>query len=744
MSTTDELSTLIQNLQKCNNTNECINFDLVSTIQEFLNCLDKNEFEDLDKRISENEKEKEKDHMNSFTSAAIFVENCVKVFGLKIEHLHNLAHNTLYNIHKESKNNNTNKKPLLTSYEEEYLFINEIRNLKNITNENEQVEDETLVKTIPLPTFLFSENVKKKENNEDNKKCSTSNSQIMRLTEDELGKKKKEANEESVAKGKDRNKTDMSDGLDSANERIEEQITEIELIEKNSINSLNFDKIFLENDGILLLDINDYNIFIDDQHDFSIKNKNSTILFEKYDFFSRHSTYISSNNLSKYIEPKKSVEDIYKIFTINDLLSEKLPSDIFLFKQHFSDYDFSLGILKNKKYVLNKFQDQKKYFYILDDNTHMDNNRPIQLLEKNDINKKLPNYYILNCYNIKNSKYFLTYMQPSQILDIIKRNETGYRGDLMGESALFSPHENKQSVKDAQDTTSNNASNDSSAFDENASNLSNDQKLFNQIRIPDIYIQKLGLNFSYYHLEPLLYYLIKDLKKKKNVEKFFSISFSDENANYDFDILKDDEYQEGKDLEGATVEEKLTMDNFMDARSLNDDINDDLPLEVFYKKDSGDGFFVPFDEDIHERVNKWNIFLEEKLELLRKQPRYDVDIYKKNIINYTMNCGDKIPFTNLIRDKEQYQICRNFLTILMLINTDVLNIKEIKRNHGFSNDVTNYEINIKKENVQEYLSASKRFKNTSFAIKDKKRKTELKNGNKDIYPSKRKTEAKNG
>ncbi|SOV20432.1 conserved Plasmodium protein, unknown function [Plasmodium gaboni] len=89
MSTTDELNLLIQNLQKCNNANECINFDLASTIQGFLNCLDKNVLENIDKGLGENEYEKEV--VDSFTSAAIFVENCVKIFSQKIEHLHNFS-----------------------------------------------------------------------------------------------------------------------------------------------------------------------------------------------------------------------------------------------------------------------------------------------------------------------------------------------------------------------------------------------------------------------------------------------------------------------------------------------------------------------------------------------------------------------------------------------------------------------------------------------------------------------------
>ncbi|CRG95434.1 conserved Plasmodium protein, unknown function [Plasmodium gallinaceum] len=663
MSTTDELSILMQNLQKCSNTNECINFDLTSTLQGFLNYLDKNIFENVEKKINENENEK--DFMNSFTSAAIFVENCVKIFSQKIEYLHNLAHNTLYNIYKENKNSNASKKHLITSYEEEYLFINEIKNLKN-TSENEIIEDELLVKTIPLPTFLFTENIKKKENNVDN-----------------INKLNDENNTENINESK--------------NEM--EQINEFEVIEKNSLNSLNFDKMFLENDGILLLDINDYNIFINDQYDFSIQNKNSSILFEKYDFFSRHSTYLS-NNLSKFIEEKKNVEDIYKINHISDFLSEKVCFDIFLFKQDFFDYDFSLGILKNKKNILNKYHEQKKCFYLLEENTHMDGNKSLSI--ETDI-KKLPNYYILNYQNVKNCDDFFRYMQPNEILDIMKKNIKQDENEVEKETFI---------VK-----------------------YSNDQKIFHQMKIPELYIQKLGLNFSFYYLEPLIYNLIKDLKRKKSVEKFFSLDFYDDKPNYDFDILVDDEFNDGKNQENKLIEEKLTLDNFMDVKSFNDDINN-LPLEVFEKKNS-DEFFVSFQDEIHERVNRWNLFLEEKLEILRKQPKYDVDDYKKNIINYTINSGNKIYFSNLLKDKEQYQTCRNFLTILMLINADILDIKEVN-NKSNSNDVSNYEIYIKKENIQEYLSTSKRFKNTSFIIKDKKRKTKLSNNIKDILPLKKK------
>ncbi|CRG98829.1 conserved Plasmodium protein, unknown function [Plasmodium relictum] len=679
MSSSDELSILMQNLQKCNNTNECINFDLTSTLQGFLNHLDKNIFENSEKI---NENENEKDFMNSFTSAAIFVENCVKIFSQKIEYLHNLAHNTLYNIYKENKNSNSSKKQLITAYEEEYLFINEIKNLKNTASENEIIEDDLLVKTIPLPTFLFSENIKKKENNDGEINTLNNNSNT-------------------------KNDLESNNGI--------EHINEFEILEKNSLNSLNFDKMFLENDGVLLLDINDYNIFINDQFNFSIQNKNSTILFEKYDFFSRHSTYLS-NNLSKYIEEKRNVEDIYKINHIGDLLCEKLCFDIFLFKQDFFDYDFSLGILRNKKNILNKYDEQKKCFYILDENTHTDGNKSLTV--ETDI-KILPNYYVLNCQNIKNCDDFFRYMQPNEILDIIKKN---IKNEKNGKEEISDKENQDEKEKEKEKETYN-------------QKYSNDQKIFHQIKIPELYTQKLGLNFSFYYLEPLIYNLIKDLKRRKNVEKFFSLDFYDDKPNYDCEILIDDEFNDGKNQENRLIEEKLTLDNFVDARSFNDDINN-FPLEVFEKKDS-DQFFVSFDDEIHDRVNKWNLFLEEKLEILRKQPKYDVDDYKKSIINYTMNSGDKIYFSNILKDKDQYQICRNFLTTLMLINVGILDIKKLNDKNS-SNDVSNYEIHIKRENVQEYLSFSKRFKNTSFTIKDKKRKTDAFNGIKDILPLKKK------
>ncbi|GAW79570.1 hypothetical protein, conserved [Plasmodium gonderi] len=775
MSTSDELSVLIQNLQKCNNTSESINFDLASTIQEFLNCLDKNVFEDLEKGINGSEKEKnkgknkgkdkEKDNhtekdlemekqnelMNSFTSAAIFVENCVKIFGLKIEHLHNLAHNTLYNIYKENKNNNSAKKHIIISDEEEYLFINEIKSLKNSQSENEQyLEDDLLIKTIPLPTFLFAENMKKEKSQVSNSNRSESNNCSSNFNGDE---KNRNASSNLTSQGEDvehtlntkwtklgkQVRTDSGD-IESEVPEIDEE--EEEIIDHNSIKSLNFDKIFLENDGILLLDINDYNIFINDQNDFSIQNQMSSALFEKYDFYtSNNSTYLPCANLSKYIEKEKTVDAIYKINSLNDILTNDLCQDIFLFKQDFYDYDFSLGITKNKNSMLNKFKENQKYLHLLDENSHMGENKFITTHEKSQGKKKLPHYYMLNCQNITRSQDFFRYMQPSQIIDIIERNTHRH---------YFSYATNQNDIKDSNDLVGQDRKQDdmSSEILENKltsshmrkHNLdllhSNDEKLFDQIKIPDMYIQKLGLNFSYYHLEPLIYDLIKDLKKKKNVEKFFSINLYDEKQNYEFDILQDEEYADDKIEDNPNAPEKYTTDNFLDVRSLNDDMND-IPLEVFEKKDSSDIFFASFDEDIHDRVNKWNIFLEEKLQMMRKRPKYDVDVYKKHIINYTVNNGEKTSLSNLIKDKEPYEICRNFLTTLMLINTNMLNIREINPTSK-SNDVSNYEINVIKENSQEYLTMSKRFKNTSFIIKDKKRKNDTLGKAKNIQASKRK------
>ncbi|EUD66872.1 hypothetical protein C922_02857 [Plasmodium inui San Antonio 1] len=774
MSTPDELTVLIQNLQKCNNTSESINFDLARTIQEFLNCLDRNVLEELEGGIHEGEREKESDKegekdrdrdvTNSFTSAAIFVENCVKIFGLKIEHLHNLAHNTLYNIYKDNKHSNAGKKHIVMSDEEEYLFINEVKNLKSCPGENEScLEDDLLIKTIPLPTFLFSENVKKKEGSVEMRADMATATvtgtdmdvdsglgtdlSVSHLNADGGGGDDRKGNS-SMSK---QNEGAISEAIaataastNEKNDRLTDETEEV--LEQNSIKPLNFDKMYLENDGILLLDINDYNVFINDQYDFSILNQNSSMLFEKYDFScSRHSTYLSPANLSKYIEREKMVNDIYKAYNFNDLLNDELCSDVFLFKSDFFHYDLALGIIKSKKYLLNRFKEQKKYLYVLDENAHMDKDRMgTPTFEKNEIKRKLPHYYMLNCQNIKHAEDFFTYMQPSQIIDIITRN---------AERQYFScPPSGETSQRRQCDSTSGANSpsgavappvDPSSTLRDTLPPRSNDQKLFEQIKIPDIYIQKLGLNFDYYHLEPLIYNLIKELKKKKNVEKYFSLDLFDEKNNYDLDILQDEDYVDDQNEENTIAEGhcNLTSENFLDVRSLNDGMLDgmidDIPLDVFEKKDSSDAFFASFDDDIHDRVNKWNVFLEEKLQLLRSHPKYDVDVYKKNIIHYTVNSGEKIPLCNLIQHREPYQVCRNFLTTLMLINTDMLQISQVNR-HSQSNDVSNYQINVKKENVQEYLASSKKFKNTSFVLKDKKRKTASKGGTRNAKSAKKK------
>ncbi|CAG9482776.1 unnamed protein product [Plasmodium vivax] len=773
MSTPDELTALIQNLQKCNNTSESINFDLASTIQEFLNCLDRNVLEELEggahegekeresdrEREKEGEREREQDVANSFTSAAIFVENCVKIFGLKIEHLHNLAHNTLYNIYRENKHSNAGKKHMVMSDEEEYLFINEVKNLKSCPGESEPcMEEDLLVKTIPLPTFLFSENVKKKEGAAEvdselgidlsadldtPRRSDNGSGTDDRRGHSNLSKESEEAARE--ANGETDSIASSPAWRKGENDRLTEEAEEV--LEQNSLKPLNFDKMYLENDGILLLDINDYNVFINDQYDMSILNQNSSMLFEKYDFScSRHSTYLSPANLTKYIEREKTVGDIYRTYHFNDILSDDLCSDVFLFKSDFSHYDLALGIIKSKKYLLSRFKEQKKYLYVLDENAHMDKDRVgTSTIEKNDIKRKLPHYYMLNCQNIKRAQDFFTYMQPSQIIDIITRNaRRRYLSCLpSGETSQGGQSGNAAGA----DSPVGGAASHTSPPAPPPPGRSTDQKLFEQIKIPDIYVQKLGLNFRYYHLEPLIYNLIKELKKKKNVEKYFSLNLFDEQNNYDFDILQDEEYADEQNEGNAAAEGEgnLADENFLDVRSLNGDMvggmmggmMDDIPLDVFEKKDSSDAFFASFDEDIHDRVNKWNAFLEEKLQLLRSHPKYDVDQYKKNIIHHTLNSGAKTPLCNLIKDREPYQVCRNFLTTLMLINTNMLQISEVNQ-HSQSNDVSNYQINVKKENVQEYLGSSKRFKNASFAIKDKKRKTASKGGTRNAKPAKKK------
>ncbi|SOV73660.1 conserved Plasmodium protein, unknown function [Plasmodium sp. gorilla clade G3] len=789
MSTTDELNLLIQNLQKCNNANECINFDLASTIQGFLNCLDKNVLENIDKGLGENEYEKEV--VDSFTSAAIFVENCVKIFSQKIEHLHNLAHNTLYNIYKENKHNSSSKKnQLIISDEEEYLYINEIKNMKNIQHDNDTIEDDILIKTIPFPTFLFSDNIKKtKDINED--------------------KRKRDLNKNDEDKEKDNKYKD--DDIDPINE--------FEITENNTVNTLNFEKIYLENDGILLLDINDYNIFIDDPYNFSIENKNSTILFEKYDFFSRHSTYLSSNTLSKYVVENKNMDHIYKLYNhITDIINKNICFDIFLFKQDFFDYDFSLGILKNKKSILKKFKQQQKKLHLLEENTHMDNHINNNYhLQKYDINRPLPNYYMLHCYNIKNYQDFFRYMQPNYILEIIKRdilkeicNTNQQEKSIQNEAyGIYNEQKNDNTVEntekkenyhkdnniddsqykdntqyydnpfynyiisdniiqfdhfiddnmiyfdenfyknhivydtninDLDKNTNKNQANDEKhiignlypnnmnqekqknfLMSSNINNISNDQKLFNQIKIPELYIQKLGLNFSYYHLEPLIYNFIKTLKKKNDIEKFFSVNLFDDKPIYEFDILRDDDYDEQKNDDNKNhIEENNNFDNFIDKSILNDEM-DNIPIGIFENDHLDNTFIMNDDQELQDRVSKWNAFLEEKLEILKRQPKYDVDLYKKNIINYAINNGDNISFTKLIKNKDKFEISRNFLTTLMLINADILNIKKINK-HKKSNNVSNYEIHIKKENLQQYLSISKQVQKKSLLITEKKRK----------------------
>ncbi|CXH92168.1 conserved Plasmodium protein, unknown function [Plasmodium berghei] len=757
----DEVRLLIQNLQKCNNTNECINFDLASTIQEFLNSLDKNSFEDIDKTIRENEKDK--DLMNSFTSAAIFLENCVKILGLKIEHLHNLAHNTLYNIYKENKNSNSNKKQLLIIDEEEYLYINEIKNLKNTITENDIIEEDLLVKTIPLPTFLFTDHIRVKNKTENHKN-------IIKYDEKDnfLINKKKLLNEPDIenipyidtlgnesinsieTKIMDLNSTNSYKNMDNLN-----LIDNKQTIEISSVNSLNFDKLFLENDGIILLDINDYNIFINDEYDFTLQNKNSTILFEKYEFFSRNSIYLS-NNLTEYIHEQNTIQHTYKINNIYDITSLRLCTDTLLFKTDFYSYDIALDIIKNKNYLINKFERQKKKLYILDETIHKDhkyntiykqnadycdycgsiitsiiepnepnnrciycnNNTQIDRNEKNGLYKKLPGYYNLSCYNITETEDFLTYMQPNKIIDIIMKNEIN---DINLDSNSTT-NKFEENIIDPIFHQNND-------FTDKGDNyrLSNDQKLFRQIKIPSLYIQKLGLNIDYYYLEPLIYNLIKNLKKEKNVDRFFSINFYDHNENYDIEILKDDYYHEIKDEQNKTIQETLNMDTFINIKSIDNHVKN-FPTSILKKTDSNTSLVFSFEDKIQDRVNAWSNFLEEKLVILKRQPQYNVEYYKKKILKYIINNGDNIYFPDLIKNDEKYQIYRNFLTTLMLINTNKLNISEIDQ-QKHSNNITNYQINIKNINVNEYMNISSAFDNTKFTINDKKRKITEKSDN---------------
>lgn len=114
--------------------------------------------------------------------------------------------------------------------------------------------------------------------------------------------------------------------------------------------------------------------------------------------------------------------------------------------------------------------------------------------------------------------------------------------------------------------------------------------------------------------------------------------------------------------------------------------------------------------------------------ILKRQPQYNVEYYKKKILKYIINNGDNIYFPDLIKNDEKYQIYRNFLTTLMLINTNKLNISEIDQ-QKHSNNITNYQINIKNINVNEYMNISSAFDNTKFTINDKKRKITEKSDN---------------
>lgn len=672
MMTNEEVNHLLQELQRCSNPNECVNFDLTTSLERFLNFLDKSLQEEAEK--SGTEGENENDIVSGFNSAAIFVENCVKIISQKIEHLHNLAQNTMMNMYKENKPcNNNSKKTTTPTFDEEYLFVHEIKNMKNVVQDHHEVVEEDLIeKTIPLPAFLFYDNLKEIEN------CKKEHQEIASSLHKE--KEKEEVKQKQV-------ETEM------------EKIHNFATSEKGVINSIKFESVFLENDAILLLDINDYNVFIeDDDYDVSMQNKHSSRLFEKFDFFSKQSLQYSTK-FSKFME-EKNKEHYISIDKIEDLLNEDICFDALLFKQNEADYDFAIGVLKNKKAVVKKFQEKNKALILLEENpeTH---EYTKDIFMHNEMNN-LPNYYMLSCETIGNHEDFFRFVESNELIEIIKRKKKH--------------KEEEDHVEDTQEKEAD-------------KKLSNDEKIFRHIKIPPLYIQKLHLNISYFYVEPLIHNVIKDMKKKKNIEMFFSLDIGDK-PFMDFDEINEEDSNEPSSNETNMLDSKRTVENFVDVISFED--NNEVS-DLFDKKKSIDKSLIEYEETIQDRVLKWNEFLEEKLEILRKQPKFDIDNYKTKLINYTINSGEKLQFTKLITHEEPYEICRNFLTTLMLINTNVLEIKELKKNKK-TNDASNYEINIKQENMESYLlSASKRFKNTSFIKKDHKRKK-----NDELIPSKKK------
>lgn len=667
--TNEEVNHLLQELQRCSNPNECVNFDLTKSLERFLNFLDKSLQEEAEK--SGNEGEAENDIVSGFNSAAIFVESCVKIISQKIEHLHNLAQNTMMNMYKENKTGNTTKKTVTPVFDEEYLFIHEIKNMKNIIQDHETGEEDLIEKTIPLPAFLFYDNLKEIEN------C----------------KKGQQGFNVSLHKEKEH--------LEIKQNQVEKEIEKIHNFatnEKSVINSIKFENIFLENDAILLLDVNDYNVFIgDNEYDVSMQNKNSSRLFEKFDFFSKHSIQYSTK-FSKFIE-EKNKEHYISIDKIEDLLNENICFDALLFKQNEKDYDFAMGLLKNKKGVLKKFQQKKKVLSILEENPEA-HEYTKDIFMHSEINN-LPNYYMLSCETIQNHQDFFRFVESNELIEIIKNR---------------SKHK-EQPNEDKNDKESEN----------NNKKLSNDEKIFQHVKIPPLYIQKLHLNISYFYLEPLIHNVIKDMRKKKNIEMFFSLDIGDK-PFMDFDEINEDDSNEPSN-ETNILDSKLTVENFVDVLSFQDN---NFPSDIQDEKKTIEKSIIEYEETIQDRVFRWNEFLEEKLEILRKQPKFDIDNYKNKLINYTLNSGEKLQFTKLIMHKEPYEICRNFLTTLMLINTNVLEIKELKTEKK-TNDISNYEINIKQENIEKYLlSTSKNFKNASFIKKSVKRKK-----NDELIPSKK-------
>lgn len=750
---TDHINNLFTDIQNCSDATECINFDLTKTLESFLSNLDKSILEYVEKKgrkestgigdqdqDQENqnesdsdldlEDEEKKESTDQFNSAAVFVEGCVKIFSQKIEYLHNLAHNALYNIYREHRPGTNPKKHFVpTSYEEEdYLFVHEMKYLKNYPQEHEVNDDDLLVKTIPFPTFLFKESIKEKE-------AGTSENSKEKQEMEIIEKGKEEEEEENEKENeKEKEKKEKKSETEKKKDKLKDQKGENEYTEKNNnenkikeemekigefavsenaaISSLNFQKLYLEDDGILLLDINDYNVFVSDQYDFSQHNSSSALLFQQFDYLSKQQSLHSSANFSDFVEEFNHKENCKSINDIEDLLSDSLCYDYYLFKEHRNDFDLALGILKNKKAILKKFTEKQNELAILEENTHLDIDKCLVI--ENNI-RLLPHFYSLNCSDIKDQKTFFRFMQPNEIIEIIKDNNE----DLENQKKKRHGDEEKNRTEEAAEKRLKNL------------NLSSDERIYEEIAIPELYIQKLNLNLSYYYLEPLIHNLIKDFRKKRNVQKFFSIDVDDK-PRISFEDAIDDDSNDLKNQEG---QKNITLDNFIGGmNSMN--ANADLEFGGMDKLNSSGQFLVNYDDNIHDRINKWNKFLEMKLEILKKQPKFDVDHYKKKLINYTVNKGNKTNFSKLINNKEPYEICRNFLTTLMLINAGVLEIGK-KKHADETNDVTNYEVKIKADKANQYLH-HKIAKNASFIIDETNKR---KKNNPVFVPSKKSKKA---